>query len=704
MKLSSKNLARAASAGLTLSLIFVAPALLSTRAFSQVAPVVSYKLGAGDSIKIAVADHADFEQELVIPPDGTVTIPRLGTLKLAGKTRVQVQNELRVLLISRARIRQPQVAVSITQLRPKAVQRVVLSGDVPRAGSFDIAPKQRLSVLLANVGLQERLEERRATLTRGASTFALDLKAATDHPRTVADIELRGGDVISVRQITPGRVSLDGDVARPGDYELHANPRGAQELGLNPKLDDLIRKAGGLRGTQTPVPLSTNGQTLTNPTPNLGVFPNLGQPAIPTVPTAYSATLQRGGAQTTLNVEAAIGQPMSVSNITLRAGDVVRVQVVPPKPNMTVYLDGLVNQSGAQSVKEGTTVLELLASVGGPTKAPDEIVANVRRGNQLLPVDLKRLLLSSDSRANLTLQNGDILQLRDPDSVSVRVAGEVAKPGTVRLKTGSTIFEAILESGGLAIPREDARLSVLRKGANGTQRVIEANVAGIVTLQDVSTNIPLKDGDLLNVSEVQKQTVFISGEINAPGPFQLREGESLPELIIRAGGVKDDALLTQVSVERQGTVLKVDAYSAIKNGTPLDFKLQNQDRVLVPQNLNRVLVMEAVAKPGYYAIPERGQLTLLDLIAQAQPSASTKKVVLLRAGADGVVDKNIKPREIQLQDVRAGKEGQIVLQPRDIVYVISPKGPSNILRFDSACFELVAPIFLKSRSPMTNGL
>ena len=169
----------------------------------------------------------------------------------------------------------------------------------------------------------------------------------------------------------------------------------------------------------------------------------------------------------------------------------------------------------------------------------------------------------------------------------------------------------------------------------------------------------------------------MTGEVNNPGPYQLRQGEGLAELITRAGGAKESALLSGVKVERAGKQIQTDAYDAVKSGKPLNFDLADGDFVVVPENRQRILVMEGVAKPGYYPLPERGTLTLLDAVAQAQPLQNTKKVELLRAREDGTVDRDIKPRVIQLDDVRSGKEGDIVLQPRDIIYVPSPKGPKR---------------------------
>jgi polysaccharide export outer membrane protein len=643
----------------------------------------SYVLGKGDAISVTVSGYPEFNQtSVVIPPDGTLTLPEFGTLRIAGKTRLGVQRELATILRRKVGMRNPAVAVTITGFRPVPVGRVVLAGDVPRPGSFDIRVGQRLSVLLADAGLQSRLEERRATLIRSSGAIPLNLKAAATAPRSAADIVLRPGDSITVTQVKTGSITLLGDLARSGVYELHPIPLSgsAMELSLQPRLSDLITRAGGLRLDNQPflpVPSTASaggaaGQTNAQATTNV-----VGALVRPT----YRGFLQRGGKRLTLDPAAALSEVTGPANIRLRAGDVVDIQVVPPPQPLTVYLDGISTRTGSFQVTPGTGIYELITTAGGLTgdRQPEDIIATLRRGNQTLPLDLPALLLSSQSGANLTLQNGDIVQLREPEVIEIRMAGRVAKPGPLRLKPGSTIYDAILESGGLSVTPEDARLNVLRRQAGGGQQILDADAAEIVGARNFATNITLQEGDTVNVAQNAVQTVIVSGRVNSPSPIQLREGEGLTELLVRAGGVKDDAALTQINVTREGKVITVDAYDAVRNGKPINFALQDRDIVDVPENKNKVWVLEGVAKPGFYAIPERGNLTLLDVLGQATPVPNTTKLFITRAGPDGTIDPRIKPDEVNLNDLRRGKQPNRVLKPRDIVFVPSPKSKRSII-------------------------
>ena len=627
-----------------------------------------YVLGPGDVLRVVVQGYSEFNQDSVtVPPDGTVTLPHFGTIKISGKTRLQLQGQLAGALKKNEGMRRPLVAVAITTFRSGILGNVVLSGDVPRPGSIELREGQRLSDVLANAGLQERLDEKSATLLRGGKATKLNLQSAMRAPRGAFDVALRPGDVITVKSIAPGRVRISGAVASQGAYELHREPRPkSNELGLKPRLSELIREAGGLSGGAT-----SEGATGATET-GAGDLVGGGKPR-------YTAFLQRSGARIPLDPEAALANSEGPADLTLLPGDVVTIQTVQP---LTVYIEGpRAKNTGEFKVMPGTELLQLLTTAGGLTAPADEVVGSVRRGAQIIPVDLSALMLSGDSESNLTLQEGDYVQLRAPESLSVSVFGSVKEAGRVDVKPGSTVLEALLDAGGLSVPSNEARVNLLRKLPDGGQKVMPINAVGVTTFSDVSTNYVLQNGDSINVTPVAKQSVVISGQVNNPGSYELRQGEGLAELITRAGGAQDDAKLTEISITRAGQQKRADAYDALKKGEPLEFDLADGDFVVVPQNKDRVLVMEGVQKAGYYAIPERGQLTLLEALGQAQPMPNTKKVSIYRAREDGTVDRGQKPQELKLDEVRRGTKGTIVLQPRDIVFVESPKNKRSFLEY-----------------------
>src|SRR5690606_16199695 len=86
--------------------------------------------------------------------------------------------------------------------------------------------------------------------------------------------------------------------------------------------------------------------------------------------------------------------------------------------------------------------------------------------------------------------------------------------------------------------------------ANFTTQLIPFNLGKAVIDGDPEQNIPLQPGDTLTVfsqsdirlpAERRTQVVRIQGEVNAPGIYQIEVGETLTQLLKRAGGVTSKA-------------------------------------------------------------------------------------------------------------------------------------------------------------------
>jgi len=656
------------------------------------ARVGSYLLGSGDQIKVVVKDYPEFNVDNVtVPPDGVVSLPFYGTVRVGGKTTAQVEAQLRSILLHE--LKQPRVSVIITQFRDLTIGRVYLLGAVTTPGPIDIREGFRLTeVLAASGGLGGRLEEKSASLTRaGQRPVRLDLALALAQPNGAANVRLQPGDTLNIAAIAPGRVVVSGDVAERGTFEMHRDPQIANhELGLFPRLSDAILLAGGLgqrgasastsdNGTGARSTGSGSGQGTSEsaaPSGVAGTNMGAGIAGLGAGSVHFTGFLQRDGRRVELNVEEALRDVGGVYNIPLRPGDFITIEAVLPPAPIMVRVSGFVGRVGPLQVAPGTRLLQVLTDAGGLTKTPDKVEASVLRGTRTIAVNLPALLLNADSDANIELQAGDVVQISEPPIIHVRAAGSLTTPGELRLRPGSTLLDGLLEAGNLSIKPSDARISVLRHEEDGSQKTLSADAADLLELRSVTDNVVLREGDLIIVSPIRMQTVFVLGEVASPGAIEVREGEGLVELLTRAGGAKETAALSRIAVERNGQSLAVDALDAIKSGKPLDFTMQKGDKVVVPPNLNQVAVLEAVAKPGVYPIPERGRLTLADALALAGgPSQSTREIVLVRK-----VNGQPQEKKFPIREVRAGAAGQQVLQPGDAIYVPSTVAKPNLLQ------------------------
>jgi protein involved in polysaccharide export with SLBB domain len=259
------------------------------------------------------------------------------------------------------------------------------------------------------------------------------------------------------------------------------------------------------------------------------------------------------------------------------------------------------------------------------------------------------------------------------------VLGVVAKPGAYDIKPGWRVSEALAVAGGPTVRTEVIEATLSR----ANQKAMPINLAKILIDSSSAANLTLRPGDTLRFSSRTIQ-VFVSGQVQKPGGYEVTQGDSMPELLTQAGGATAVAALKRISVQRAGKTYPVDAYAALKEGKAVGFPLQDGDFVVVPENTMKVLVMPAVNRPGYVAMPEDGKMTVADALSAAggpKDRARLFEVALLRQTPSGGVQKQI----INLD--RLKKEGGSMastlnqpLQPGDVVFVPEGKTSQGFLK------------------------
>ena len=161
--------------------------LLSLVGNLSAASLESYKLAANDQISVTVFGEPDLSLPKVrIAPNGTISMPLLGQIRVSGLTAAQVEEKITALLAD-GYLKKPGVTVSIAEYR-----LFYVSGEVRKPGGYgyrDGLTVQK-AVSLAG-GFSERADRDGITITHEGSTTPTDA-GLTDR--------IRPGDVINVKE------------------------------------------------------------------------------------------------------------------------------------------------------------------------------------------------------------------------------------------------------------------------------------------------------------------------------------------------------------------------------------------------------------------------------------------------------------------------------------------------------------------------
>ena len=414
-----------------------------------------------------------------------------------------------------------------------------------------------------------------------------------------SQIRLTLGDTRTIQ------VNIMGEVSVPGTYSLSAFSTVFHALyragGVN--------KIGSLRG----IKLVRNGKTIEN-----------------------------------LDVYEFIMKGKMNDDIRLQEGDVI---IVNPYESL-VEIVGKVKRPMYYEMKPTETVANLLEYAGGFTgdsyKKAIRLIRKSGREHQVFNVD-------EMDYSVFRLDDGDLVTVDavlDRFENKVEISGAVYRSGLYQLDGEvNTVKQLIKKAEGL---RGDAflnRVLLDREHEDLSHEIIAIDLNGL--LNGTVADIPLQKDDHLYIPSVndlkEEETVSIHGEVLNPGTFLYSDKMTIEDLVVQAGGLREAAATTRVSVTRRIKNPKSTAYSSklaetfafdIKDGLVIgdaDFYLQPFDMVQVRRSpaykvQRTVSVSGEVLFSGSYALLKKNE-RLSDLIKRAggiTPDAYIKGGRLIR--------------------------------------------------------------------------
>lgn len=193
-------------------------------AFALSAPVRAngtddYKLGSGDLLRIAVFGAPEMSAEVRVAQSGTITVPLLGSVPVAGLSTAQVEQLLAGKYAEGGFLKQPQLAVLVMEYQSQIVS---VLGHVTKPGQYPMrASGHVLDVLAQAGGVVAASAADHAVLTRtDGSKAEIDLEKLFDGD-PAQNYQVSGGDRLYVPKAD--QFYVYGQVQRPGMYKLERN-------------------------------------------------------------------------------------------------------------------------------------------------------------------------------------------------------------------------------------------------------------------------------------------------------------------------------------------------------------------------------------------------------------------------------------------------------------------------------------------------
>ena len=578
----------------------------STFAPLNLVPVTpDYVIGPGDELLIQIWGQVTLNSRFTVDRAGSIYIPQVGTLHVAGLHYGQVQDNLKS-QVGRV-FRNFDLNVNMGQLR--SIQ-VFVVGQAQRPGSYTISSLSTLvNALFATGGPKPQGSLRHIQLKRGNSVVVdfdlYDLLLRGDKSK---DVQLLPGDVIYIPPVGP-QVAVAGSVNSPAIYELKS--------GSPTTVGDILGLAAGLTSVASnenvrlervdqrrlrsiiQFPLDAQGSatvlqdgdllelvavvnqykdaiTLRGNVANPGryawkpgirvrdLLPNkealitrdywlkrsqLGQPGLTYIPTCPPQT--------------PYGLP------ALRYGIPVGEEGLDPNwrysSTRNPYLTGLPfgNTEGT-----GNTTMSpdgsKLTDGGLDCMSIPESSTSLSGQNDLYTGPQTNTSPTSPTSPTSTAGNQPLTQ------TSQTSLNQASQASSASASVGTTVSTA---TSGQFKPRNDVKLSepdidwsyaVIERQSkeNLTTSLLPFNLGKVVLEDDTAQNLELQPGDVVTIfskadirvpQEQQTKFVRLEGEFVSAGIYSVKPGETLRQLVDRAGGLTPQAYLYGSEFTREST-------------------------------------------------------------------------------------------------------------------------------------------------------
>ncbi|MBB16299.1 hypothetical protein CMK22_13585 [Candidatus Poribacteria bacterium] len=623
----------------------------------SVSAIVSHNrvLEPGDKLTVIYwSDQTSLNRRnLVVDNQGYVILPGVGRLVVRGMT---IDRFERVASDAMSRTQFTDLKLIATFDALHTIQ-VFIVGHVFRPGSYATSSVTSLfNALYLSGGPNADGALRDIWLTRNGETIHIDFYKYLMDGDSSQDINLLAGDTIFIGSV--GRlVSVEGEVKRPGVYELLPNER----------FDELIQMAGGL------------------------------------LPTGYSKRIQIESVQPNMN-RVLREVDLSVSpreNPDLYDNDFVLVLPVLEEVLNIVRLDGMVKRPGTYELMSQMRISDLIGKAEGVLGESFLPRADLFRLNKdertttVVPVHLG-LAIQADERHNLRLQQRDRLMVYSKFDVEwtakriVSVQGAVENPGSFERSDEMKISDLIVQAGGVS-PEAHLQQAMLFR-LNQQLQVAEGISIdlGLVSQNDPKKDIYLHDGDVLIVFRFDEirwfpdREVSITGNVQRPGVYPRFDNMRISDLIFLAGGIlpRTDMVALLLQQDQNSNFLRsqrVDLLEVQANDFDADISLTDGDRLIIYRVAERhwepvreVSISGAVQQPGVYERVEGMRVS--DLLFRAggvNADAYLSRANLRRYLPD---HKNFEIISVDLNKlINRDVDDDLLLQDRDslIVFVTS---------------------------------
>ena len=180
-----------------------------------------YRIGRQDLLELKVFDLKELDQTVRVADDGSITLPLLGRLEVAGLTKGDLEKLIATMLEAKY-VRDPQVTIFVKEYESR---KVAVSGAVKKPDTYEMLGEKTLLEMISMAGGLDKDLGREIIVFRQAGDgstqrLAVDLERLVYDADPALNLPVSPGDIIYVPAVEKVRIFVNGAVKNPNLYEI----------------------------------------------------------------------------------------------------------------------------------------------------------------------------------------------------------------------------------------------------------------------------------------------------------------------------------------------------------------------------------------------------------------------------------------------------------------------------------------------------
>jgi protein involved in polysaccharide export with SLBB domain len=202
--------------------------------------------------------------------------------------------------------------------------------------------------------------------------------------------------------------------------------------------------------------------------------------------------------------------------------------------DVNILISGNAKNPGIYTLTGNSNILHAMSAAGGISEFGSlREISLIRDGKTIESLDLYNILIEGKYNLEKRLRSGVVVFVQPRKNI-VTIDGAVHRPGMYEILENQNLDSIINYANGMKYTADRENISL--------ERILDGSLKTIPIVNEIQfKKITANDGDLIYIREFPYRTAKIHGAVVKPGSYIMAEGETVSNLIQKAGGFTKDA-------------------------------------------------------------------------------------------------------------------------------------------------------------------